>query len=121
MKYLKKIFESGLCQEIDEKSWNLKVGYDDVSSGKVDNFTDSELGKLVRLFLTISVDTSYPYLVHVDKLSLTITKTEDDWFFIYDKDNFKFYKCDTLEGVDEFYKEFYKSKPKLRTRTFGPK
>jgi hypothetical protein len=43
-----------------------------------------------------------------EKYKIYLKKDEDEYFFIKDYSNHKFYKCDTMEGVYQFIEYFIK-------------
>ncbi len=118
MIYLK-LFEDhndDLYEQISQEEWNKSVGYDDETGVKFESFIKKE----VILITDTLVEMGYYYenifdddifdddksikdgvnvLNLLSEGGLSITKISDEWFFIFDRLEFNFYKCDDIEGL----------------------
>jgi rubrerythrin len=113
MKHLK-IFEE-LYHQIAEPEWNEAVGFD--SGEEFEDFTkreEVEIRKLLRKNVRVdivtiqlqkkpanalNIDLGDPIINVFSGEGYSITKLKDEWYYVYDKDNFLFYKCDTFEAA----------------------
>ena len=117
MKYLK-VFEEyndKLYHEITEGEWNEAVGFDSGDEMGFEKFTESEIND-IRMLLDkradISINERHAYIINIDISSpsgdgWSFTKIRDEWYYVADKNEFLFYKCDTFEGLINYIEEMF--------------
>lgn len=104
MKYLK-LFESDkLYLSISHGEWEEAVGYYDHSSVMYVPFTDRETSIINDIIGDRSIEPVYsPYIgiLNYDDIDISITKLDDEWYYIADYETTEFYKCDTFDGLKD--------------------
>jgi hypothetical protein len=107
MKYLK-LFESDkLYLSISHGEWEEAVGYYDDSSVMYVPFTDRETSIINNIIGDRSIKPVYSFSADLstklwyDDIDISITKLDDEWYYIADYERFEFYKCDTFDGLKD--------------------
>lgn len=127
-----KLFENfdKLYHEIDVEEWEKFAGDDNITSSgadfwngpkKLDGFTKVEIEKLKSLFgqglrgnHMMELDKWIRYCNQnlnglVSSLMLnsefSVRKLDDEWYYVYDQLSYRFYKCDTFEGLIQCLEE----------------
>ena len=119
MKYLK-LFESDkLYLSISHGEWEEAVGCYDDSSVMYVPFTDREISIINDIIGDRSIKPVYSFSVDLSTklwstkkigngyerstidIDISITKLDDEWYYIADYERFEFYKCDTFDGLKD--------------------
>jgi hypothetical protein len=106
MKYIK-LFENHdkLYHSISQEEWEEAVGYYDDSSTTYVPFNDKEISTINDIIGDSSISkpesSSYNGILTYDDIDLSITKLDDQWYYIMDSLQFEFYKCDTFDGLKD--------------------
>ena len=124
------LFESfnKLYHEIEVEEWVKFAGDDNIVSGtdwngpkKLDGFTKMEIEKLKSLF---GQGLRGNHMMEIDKWirycnkncnglvsslmmnsQFAVRKLDDEWYYVYDQLSYRFYKCDTFEGLIQCLEE----------------
>lgn len=107
-------------KEYNQHSYWSKITSHQFYNDAIDNaigFDSDEVRDLRKIVpgFTLKMDSSYCYnsTIYIRQNDLTvyvINKTVDEWFYLLDREFYRYYKCDQMDGLMECLKELQKNR-----------